>query len=182
MSKTVTITRQSNGGVLITVNGGVPRGIDDTVNTIIKPIDNFTGCIVKSPGNEWQIRLYLVDAITINGSPAPTVLADLITVLLNWVFAGTQAYATPTKLAQTITFAAPAGRAHTAPAFALVATSTSGLPVTFTSSDPTKFTCTGTNGATCTPVAAGTANLLGDQAGNTFYSAATEVVNPLTLT
>lgn len=179
MSKTVDIERLSNGGATVTVNSGIPRGIDDTVNIIVKPIDNFTGCIVKSPGNEFEIRLFLVDTITINGGAAPTVLADLINVLLNWVFAGTQAYATPTKLTQTITVVTPASVAHTAPPFALQGTNSSGLPIVWTSSDTSKFTISGN---ILTPVGAGTANILANAVANEFYSAASEVTTPYTLT
>jgi len=178
MSKTVDIERLSNGGATVTVNGGIPRGIDDTVNIIIKPIDNLAGCIVKSPNNEFQIKLHIGDTITINGAPAPTVLADLITVLLGWVFAGTQAYATPTKLAQTITVVTPASVAHTAAPFALQGTDSAGLPIVWTSSDTSKFTIAGN---ILTPVGAGTANILANAVATQYYAVAAQVSTPYTL-
>jgi hypothetical protein len=100
-------------------------------------------------------------------------------VLTNNVFSGESTYATPDKLDQTITFVAPASVAHTAPAFNLTGTASSGLPVSFASSDDAVFTIAGT---LLTPVAAGTANITATQAGNDTFNAATPVVVPYTLT
>jgi len=179
MPKTVTIDRQSNGSVIVTVNGSIPRGINDEVNLQVKPIDNFTGCVIKSISDDFQLRLYLIDTITINGTPAPTNLTDLINILNNWVFGGTTTYATPTKLANVITVTPPASVAHTAPPFALQGVDSAGLPIVWTSSDASKFTISGN---ILTPVAAGTANILANQAGNNFYSSASQVTTPYTLT
>lgn len=181
MARTIVITRLSNGGVTVVVNGGTPRGIDNAIDVAVKPIDNGLGCVCKTTDEQWRIRLFLSDTITINGVAAPTVLADLITVLLQFVFGGSQAYAAPGTLAQTITFAAMANRAHTAPAFSAGATSSSGLGVTYVSSSPGVATVNATTGL-ITPVSAGSTNITASQAGNGFYAAATPVVQPLTLT
>ena len=190
--KTVDITRSPNGAVVVTINGNA-RTLSNPENVQIKPyygIDDengigsaLLGLTIKSPGNEFWVKITLLDTFTINGVTAPVIVPDQIYFLANYIFAGQSTFSsTIVKLNQTITFPTPASVPHTAPAFKLVATSSSGLPVSFASSDNTKFTCTGPNGATLTPVGAGAANITASQAGNTWYNAATNVVNPYTLT
>lgn len=177
---TITIDRLSNGAVSVTVNGGEPRTLINPTNILVKPLSDGSGVIVKKSDETWRQHVLLEDSVTIDGTAAPTVLADLIEVLSNNVFGGEIDFVTPAKLAQTITFAAPAGRAHTAPAFLAGATASSGLAVTYVSSDPTKATVNATTGL-ITPVAAGATDITASQAGNLFYSAAVDVVHTLTL-
>lgn len=82
---------------------------------------------------------------------------------------------------QTITFAQPASRVHTAAAFAAGATASSGLSVTYTSSVPGVATVNPTTGL-ITPVSAGSTVITASQAGNTFYNPATPVAHTLVLT
>jgi uncharacterized protein (TIGR03437 family) len=79
---------------------------------------------------------------------------------------------------QTIVFAALPNRAFGVAPFALVATASSGLPVSFASG--TLSDCT-VNGATLTVLAAGTCTIQAAQAGNSNYSAATPVMQNLTV-
>lgn len=176
--RTIVIQRLQNGGVSITVNGGAPRTIENANNVIVKALPDLDGVVIKVSDESFRQTVYLADSVTINGDPAPVLLADLITVLNNNVFAGSTTYATPTKLAQTITFPGPAGAAHTAPPITLVGSASSGLAVSYASSDPSVFTISGN---VLTPVAAGTANITATQAGNNIYAAATPVVRALTL-
>lgn len=180
MPRTIVINRLSNGGVSVAINGGTPRVLDNPINIAVKPIENETGVVCKTVDEQWRLRIYLVDTVTINGTAAPTVISDLIAVLSQSVFGGTQAYAAPGTIAQTITFAALANRAHTAPAFSAGATASSGLGVTYVSSSPAVATVHPTTGL-ITPLTAGSTNITASQAGNTFYAAATPVVQPLTL-
>jgi len=79
---------------------------------------------------------------------------------------------------QTITFGAPANQTFGAAPFALSATSTSGLAVAFTSA--TTPVCT-VSGSTVTLVTPGTCTINANQAGNTDFNAATQVVQSLTV-
>lgn len=192
MAKTVDITRSPNGAVVVTINGNA-RTLSNPENVQIKQyygIDDehglgsaLLGLTIKSPHNEFYVKITTLDTFTINGTTAPTVIPDQIYILANYIFSGPSVVSEAfVKLNQTITFVAPASVPHTNPAFQLVGTSSSGLPVSFASSDNTKFTCTGPNGATLTPVGAGSANITASQAGNTWYNAATNVVVPYALT
>ena len=78
-----------------------------------------------------------------------------------------------TNAPQTITFADPADRTWSASTFGLSPTSSSGLSVTLTSN--TTDVCT-VSGTTVTMVKAGTCELSAVQAGNTYFAAATPVV------
>ncbi|WP_243405550.1 RHS repeat-associated core domain-containing protein, partial [Solimicrobium silvestre] len=73
---------------------------------------------------------------------------------------------------QTITFAALAGKTYGAAPFTVSAKSSAGLTVAFSST--TTAVCT-VSGSTVTVVAPGTCTLDANQAGNTTYSAATQV-------
>ncbi len=101
--------------------------------------------------------------------------------------AGTAAYAAATnvnqsftvsKVAQTIAFAALAGRTMGAAPFTVSATASSGLAVSFTST--TTPVCTA-SGATVSLVSAGTCTLRAAQAGNATYAAAPNVSQGFTV-
>lgn len=78
-----------------------------------------------------------------------------------------------TNAPQTITFADPADRTWSASTFTLSPTSSSGLSATLTSNSTDVCTVSGT---TVTMVKAGTCELSAVQAGNTYFAAATPVV------
>jgi len=172
---TINITRQSNGAVII---GG---------KEVVNPQDVTIKC--RTRGSDISVLIRTANNILfygmaseiglINGTAAPTVASDLQDVLANWVFAGSATYATPTKIAQTITNPAPPADVHTGPPVTLTGTASSGLPVVFTSSDNSVFTI---SGKVLTKVGAGSANIIANQAGNAFYAAAAQVSTPYTLT
>lgn len=83
------------------------------------------------------------------------------------------------KANQTITFAALPSKAIGDPAFALVATSSSGLAVSFSSSNSAVASLS-TN--TVTVVGVGTTTLTASQSGNNNYNAANDVARVLTVT
>lgn len=82
------------------------------------------------------------------------------------------------KAAQTITFGLLPAKVKTDPAFALYATSTSGLAVTYSSSNTAVATI---DGSTVTLVGPGTTNITASQPGNTNYHPAVEKVQLLTV-
>ncbi len=79
------------------------------------------------------------------------------------------------KLAQTITFTAPADVTVTHAPITVTATASSLLTVEFTTTTPLVCSAGGANGATITIVAAGTCTVVADQPGNGIYSAAPTV-------
>jgi hypothetical protein len=79
---------------------------------------------------------------------------------------------------QTITFGALPVKTTTDPDFVLTATVNSPLTITYTSSNPAVATVSGN---TVHIVGAGTTNITASQAGNANYSAAADVVQPLTV-
>ncbi len=85
---------------------------------------------------------------------------------------------TVAKAAQTITFAALAGKTFGNPPFTVSATASSGLTVSFAST--TTAICT-VNGSTVTIVAAGTCTIRASQAGNANYLAAPNVDRSFTV-
>lgn len=177
--RTVSIYRSDNGAVSVVVNGGTPRTLINPTNITIRELPENSGVIIKKSDESWRQTLEQDDEITINRSPAPTVVADLIEVLTNNVFAGETEWTEPDKLAQIITFGALADRPATDDPFELEGTASSGLTVAYASSDDLVFTIAGN---VLTPVGAGTANVTATQAGNDWYAAATPVDQPLTLT
>lgn len=84
----------------------------------------------------------------------------------------------PPAASQSITFAALAAVTLPASAFALTATSSSGLPVSFALTTP--IVCT-VSGNLVTPLAAGTCAITATQAGNASYAAASPVTQSFTL-
>lgn len=84
------------------------------------------------------------------------------------------------RAGQTITFGQPADVPLSSGAFALGATSDSGLPVDFSSTTPS--TCTVTASGTVTPAAAGTCTVEADQPGDDTYTAAAPVSRSFTIT
>ncbi|MFZ4521261.1 MAG: beta strand repeat-containing protein, partial [Bacteroidales bacterium] len=83
---------------------------------------------------------------------------------------------------QTITFDALAAKNYGDADFTLSATGGgSGNAVTFSSSDPTIASCDGTNGATVSILKAGSCVIYADQAGNSTFTAATQVSQALTI-
>jgi len=85
---------------------------------------------------------------------------------------------TVAKAAQTVTFAALAGKTFGAAPFTVSATASSGLAVTFTSTTTTICTV---STATVTIVTGGTCTIRAAQAGNTSYLAATNVDQSFTV-
>lgn len=188
--KTIDVSRSSNSGVVITISG-IPRTISNPQNIVCKEIygiygptgvSQLYGIVCKTTDERFRLRITLEDTFSINGvvdlSQNP---ANWILLLNQMVFSGVTTFATPTKLAQTITFAQPAARVHTAPAFSANASTTSGLPLAYTSSDPTKATVGASTGI-ITPVAAGTTDITVSQAGDLNYAAATPIIRTITLT
>lgn len=124
-----------------------------------------------------------------NGSTVTGVAAGTCTIAANQ--AGNTDYTAAPQVtqnitigqgSQTITFGA-------APTVVLGGTGTmsatggaSGNPVTFTSTTTGVCTVSGTNGSTVTGVTAGTCTIAANQAGNTNYTAATQVTQSLTVT
>jgi len=183
--KVVDITRASNGGVVITIDG-IPRTISNPQNVTCKELTRVNegsvvtdGVVCKTTDEGFRLRLYKTDTISVNGVAFLGIISDLVLLLNQNIFSGSQAFATPAKLAQTISMAAPATRVHTAPAFALNATTTSGLALSYASSNNAVFTIAGN---VLTPVGAGTANITVSQAGDANYNAATPVIVAYTLT
>ncbi|MFM9837590.1 MAG: choice-of-anchor I family protein [Cyclobacteriaceae bacterium] len=82
------------------------------------------------------------------------------------------------KANQTITFSALANKTFGDAAFALSATSTSGLPVSFSSSD---VTIASISGNTVNILKAGTVNITASQIGDASFNAAADVVQSLTI-
>jgi alpha-tubulin suppressor-like RCC1 family protein len=82
------------------------------------------------------------------------------------------------KLAQTITFASPAGRAFTATPFALSATASSGLPVSFTLVNGPATLASNT----LTLTGPGTVVLRAEQAGDATYAAAAAIERSFVVT
>lgn len=174
----VQITRTSNGGLYVVING---------YGEGIAVINNLK---FKRRGNENKISIIGVEdgilftfdyaSITLLGATAPPTNINDGVARLTDLFSGSSAYAAPGKFDQTITFAQPAARPHTDPAFSANASVTSGLPLAYLSSDPTKATVHATSGL-ITPVAAGTTNITVSQAGDANYNAAVSVVHTITL-
>ncbi len=116
---------------------------------------------------------------TISGTTVTIVAAGTCTIRASQ--AGNAAYAPApsvnqsfavAKAAQTITFAAPAGKTYGAAPFVVSGSASSGLPVTFASTTPAVCPLAG---ATVTLVAAGTCAIQAVQAGNGNYNAAASV-------
>ncbi len=82
------------------------------------------------------------------------------------------------KADQTITFTPLGTVSILSSSLTLTATASSGLPVTYTSPDTTVVSITG---SIVTFVSQGTANITAQQAGDTNYNAAVNVVQPLTI-
>lgn len=190
MSKTIDVSRSSNSGAVITINGA-PRTLSNPQNVVCKELfgvygptgqSQLFGIVCKTVDERFRLRITLEDIFSINGvvvlSQSPS---DWILLLNQLVFSGATTFAAPTKLAQTITFAQPGARVHTAPAFSANASTTSGLALAYVSSDPTKATVHATSGL-ITPVAAGTTDITVSQAGDANYAAATPVIRTITLT
>jgi alpha-tubulin suppressor-like RCC1 family protein len=97
-------------------------------------------------------------------NPAGSVTSDIAVLTVN-------------KLAQTITFLAPADRGYTTTPFALTASASSSLPVTFTvESGPASI-----NGDTLTLTGVGPVTVRAAQAGNATYAAAMSIDRSFTV-
>ena len=117
--------------------------------------------------------VYIQDAIACYGQAAPIGTGPEIIVFKSMGY--------NSSAAQTITFGALSNVIVGVAPFSISATASSGLPVTFTST--TTSVCS-VSGSTITIVATGTCSIIGNQAGNATYSAASPVtqsftVNPL---
>lgn len=186
INKPISFNRMADGTIQVTVGGNTTdwynvQNVKAKVYTKQQPDYSgpLTYIIIKDVTRQYYVKFFASDLTTINGNTfGGTNANDAKDFIMETVF-NTGAIV---KKSQTITFAALPNKVHTDPAFTLSASSSSGLAVAFTSADATKFTCSGTNGKTCTPVAAGTANVQANQAGNTYYNAAPQVTQPLTIT
>jgi len=86
------------------------------------------------------------------------------------------------QASQTIVFGPPGQQTYGVATFTVSATGgASGNPVTFSSTTPGVCTTGGTNGSTVTIAAVGICTIAADQAGNTNYSAATQVTQSITI-
>lgn len=184
---TIDVTRASNGGLIIKVNG-TARTISNPQNVVAKlrygVIEStgqtgITGIVIKLSDESWRCRVGFDDTFSLGGVTVLGQVSDWPS-LVNQLIAGSSTYAAA-KINQTITFAQPAPRVHTAPAFSANASTTSGLALAYVSSDPTKATVGAASGI-ITPVAAGTTDITVSQAGDANYNAASPIIRTITLT
>lgn len=182
---TIDITRASNGGVVITYNGK-PKTISNPQNIVAKELTRVNegtvitdGVVCKTTDEGFRQRIFKTDTITLGGVAFLGSVDDLILYLNQNIFGGSQAFATPAKLAQTIVLPAPPADVHTGPPVTLQGTTNSGLTIAYTSSNTAVFTIAGN---VLTKVGAGTANIVANQAGDANYAAASQVTTPYTLT
>jgi hypothetical protein len=122
---------------------------------------------------------------TVSGSTVTVVGVGTTTITASQ--AGNSNYAAATAVnqtltvnqaSQTITFGALANKTITDVPYTISATASSGLTVTFTSSNTAVATVSGN---TITIVGPGTTNITAAQSGNTNYAAASNVIQPLTV-
>ncbi len=158
-----------------------PRITAQPQGRIVNPGDSVTFTVsaasVTSLSYQWRKGGAAIPGATASSYTIGSVLGDdagsYDVVVTNGAGSVTSAAAvlTVNKLAQAITFAAPADRAYTPLPFGLVATSDSGLPVTFSIvSGPAT-----TNGGDLTLTGVGTVTVRAAQGGNATYASATNV-------
>lgn len=174
----ISFNRLSANTVQIICNGfcTTVANISETIGKRVTQTDNRID--IKNRRQQLQYIFPLSSLQDINGVPwTGTNVQNAIDAIMAGCFGGDGD--TIGKFDQTITVVPPASVAHTHAPFALVGSTDSGLPITWTSSDATKFTIAGN---ILTPVAAGTANILANQAGDANYNSATQVTTAYTLT
>lgn len=189
MSNVIDVSRASNGGVVITTNG-VPRALSEPINVQIKEVygvyqltgvSQLFGIICKADKERFRLQVNIDDTFTINGIAAGNSPANWIALLNQFIFGGVTTFAAPAKINQTITFALPASRVHTAPPFSANASVDSGLPLAYVSGTPAVATVNAATGL-ITPLTAGSTVITVSQAGNTLFNAAASVPQTLVLT
>ena len=145
----------------------------------------FTLAATASSGLNVTYTSDNTDIATVSGNTVTIVGAGTANIFANQ--AGSTNYSAATqvsqsltvnKQAQAITFGTLADKTYGDASFTLSATASSGLDVTYTSDNTAVATISGN---TVTVVGAGTANIFANQAGNTNYSAATQVSQSLTV-
>jgi|GEM_PF-1610345 len=145
----------------------------------------FTVSATASSGLAVAFKSTTTAICTVSGSTVTIIALGTCTIAANQAGNATYSVAPQvtqsfavSKGAQTITFAALAGKALGSAPFAVSATSSSGLAVAFTS--PTTPVCT-VSGGTVTLVTTGTCTVAANQAGNANYNAAAQVTQSFTV-
>lgn len=158
------------------------------INGTLATITNANWNNFTAAANATTSFAFNIDLTTANGAVAGTNTVVIKAVAMNPYNTEAQDTKSTTitvsaaAVAQTITFNALTAHTYGDAPFTVSATGgASGNPVTFTSSDPTVATCTGTNGATVTVLKTGSCAIYANQAGNTFYTAAPQVSQTLTV-
>lgn len=67
MSKTVALVRLTDSAITISINGSVPRSMDNPNNLIVKPTSDGNGAIVKISDESWRQYIDLTDTVTEGG-------------------------------------------------------------------------------------------------------------------
>lgn len=176
--QTISFNRLSPNSVQIICNGFITdvANVTETIGKKLTQSDNRI--VIRNRRKQLEYVFPLSSLQNINGVAwTGTNVQNAIDAIIARCFADDGD--TLGKFNQTITVVPPASVSHTHAPFTLIGSTDSGLPITWTSSDNTKFTIAGN---ILTPVAAGTANILANQAGEQNYNAAPQVSTPYTLT
>ena len=128
---------------------------------------NIPGTFVYSPAAGAAVSAGAGQTLSVTFTPGDA---------LNYTSASMSVSLDVQKLAQAITFPAPAAKLLTDASFALAAAADSGLTVSYTSSNPAVATVAG---STVTITGAGVTTITASQAGNSSYAAAASVNQPL---
>ena len=186
-----TISGSASGNYSLTQPSGLTANITQAVLTVTA--DNatrvygaanptFTVSYSGFVGSENASNLTTAPTATTTATSASNVgTYDIVPsggVSTNYSFTYVNGTLTITQASQTITFNALTARCSNTAAFALSATSSSGLAVTFASGTPSVATV---SGSTVTIVGAGSTDITASQAGNGNYAAATDVVQSFTV-
>lgn len=63
-AKTIDFDKNAAGALIFTVNGGVPRTLQNPNDLEVKPIDNGLGAVVKLTDESFRQRVFLADTVT----------------------------------------------------------------------------------------------------------------------